>query len=55
VAESLGGKEVKTMTYNKPEIAVLGEAPRLIQGGKSIGGDDGSLSNPGTTDCELDD
>jgi hypothetical protein len=27
-------KEVKTMTYEKPEVIVLGDSAKLIQGGK---------------------
>ncbi len=29
-------KEVKTMTYSKPEIVVLGEANDVIQGSKAV-------------------
>jgi len=43
------------MTYNKPEIEVLGDAAELIQGSKPTFGDNGSSSNPAATDCELDD
>jgi hypothetical protein len=44
------------MTYTKPEIAVLGDAVRLIQGSKSIGSDGASLAVlKGPADNELDD
>ncbi len=44
------------MTYTKPEIAVLGDAARLIQGSKGIGADSGSLAVlKGSADSELDD
>jgi hypothetical protein len=36
------------MTYSKPEVAVLGDAARLIQGAKVGIPDSGSLSDPGT-------
>ncbi|HXN74426.1 MAG TPA: hypothetical protein VN861_17900 [Candidatus Acidoferrales bacterium] len=44
------------MTYTKPEIAVVGEAAQLIQGGKMMGGADGHpVFNLTTSACELDD
>jgi hypothetical protein len=44
------------MTYTKPEVAVLGDAVRLIQGSKGIGADSGSLVvQRGKPDSELDD
>jgi len=44
------------MTYGKPEIAVLGDAAQLIQGGKIMGGSDGQpVFNQPTSACELDD
>jgi len=33
------------MTYSKPEIAVLGEANRVVQGGKTL--------NPEDTDSDI--
>ncbi len=43
------------MTYEKPEVTVLGAASLLIKGGssKSVSGEQGTLQIP--TDCELDD
>jgi hypothetical protein len=53
IVETLKRKEVTTMTYQKPELTVLGEAARLIQGSKSGGTDH---PDPQTVlDCELDD
>jgi hypothetical protein len=43
------------MTYQKPEVAVLGDAAHLVQGSKHNSVDDGSLTSNGVTDCELDD
>lgn len=44
------------MTYSKPEIAVLGDAARIIQGSKSGSGDPGGVeAQIGASDCELDD
>ncbi len=39
---------VKTLTYNKPEVVVLGEAARIIQANKLMPGVEfnGSDSNP---------
>jgi hypothetical protein len=42
------------MQYEKPEIAVLGDAASLIQGSKNLAGDQPSGGN-GAFDCELDD
>jgi hypothetical protein len=49
-------KEVKTMTYVKPEITVLGDAASLIQGGSSNNKEPGG-AQPGqlTSDCDIDD
>lgn len=48
--------EVKKMTYSKPEVAVLGDATRLILGGKTIENpDSASLTVFQVPDCELDD
>jgi hypothetical protein len=42
------------MTYNKPEIAVLGETAQLIQGSRVASGETGdNLQQP--SDCEFDD
>lgn len=41
------------MTYQKPELTVLGEADRMIQGNKSGGTDHPDPQN--VLDCELDD
>jgi hypothetical protein len=43
------------MTYQKPEIELLGDAVRVIQSevGKANVGDAGSLSDPITQDFEL--
>jgi hypothetical protein len=41
------------MTYEKPEVTVLGEAVSLIQGTKPQVGE--SSANPGMLDSELDD
>ena len=41
------------MTYNKPEIVVLGDASRLIQG-KGATNESGVAPGP-SADCELDD
>jgi len=44
------------MNYSKPELSVLGDAARLIQGSKQSRGDNGSLTEKITVaDCELDD
>ncbi len=44
------------MTYEKPEVAVLGEALSLSQGsGKSISNEPNSSSLLVVSDCELDD
>jgi hypothetical protein len=44
------------MTYNKPEVTVLGDAANLIQGSKQQQGDAGSLTvQLRIADCELDD
>lgn len=44
------------MTYTKPEIAVVGEAAQLIQGGKIMGGVDGHpVFNLVVSASELDD
>ena len=41
------------MTYEKPEVAVLGEASRLIEGSKSIRGENNTLQVP--AECEFGD
>ncbi len=43
-------KEVRAMTYTKPEIATLGDAALLIQGSKPGSNDSGAPSTkaPGT-------
>ena len=45
------------MTYEKPEIAVLGDANMLIKGGssKSSFGESGTSNPVIPLDCELDD
>jgi len=44
------------MAYSKPELSALGDAAQLIQGGKMMGGHDGSpVYNLPTSACELDD
>ena len=44
------------MTYTKPEIEVVGDAARVIQGGKHNSTDGASLLDNGPiADCELDD
>lgn len=43
------------MVYTKPQVALLGNAARLIQGSKNDAGDAGSLQVPITQDCELND
>lgn len=48
-------KEVNTMNYSKPEVAVLGDASLLIQGGKQVPSDPDQVTLIGGSDCELDD
>jgi hypothetical protein len=43
------------MEYTKPEIAVLGDASRLIEGFKPGVGDQGDLSQPGPITDEMSD
>jgi hypothetical protein len=44
-----------TMTYSKPEIAVLGDAVRLIEGSKSSHSDTIDPNDPLGVDYELQD
>jgi len=53
--DSLKRKEVKTMNYTKPEIAVLGPAVVTIQGSRINSGDSSSDLQQTVTDCEMDD
>ncbi len=41
------------MTYEKPEVTELGDASRLIEGSKSIKGENDTLQVP--ADCEFGD
>jgi hypothetical protein len=43
------------MTYNKPEVAVLGEAAVLIQGQRIVGTEPKNDGLQGPADCEFDD
>ena len=43
------------MTYDKPEVTVVGDASETIQGGKPKGQDAGSLTDLNASDCEFDD
>jgi hypothetical protein len=48
-------KEVRWMTYQKPEVAVLGDAAHLIQGSKTNSTDTGNPSDPLGVDFEHED
>lgn len=41
--------------YTKPEVAVLGDASRLIEGFKPARGDGGDLTVPGPIEDEMND
>ena len=43
------------MTYEKPEISVLGDATRLIQGSRTGASEPSQGDLQGNPDCELDD
>ena len=55
VVELSKRKEVNTMNYIKPEIAVLGEAAHLIQGSQNSGPEGAQSLETASADCEMDD